>query len=546
MNIIRLLLRNSWLTLTLAIFMGAASGGCSTLLLAQINQGINSDNLANDHQLLISFIALVSITILTSILAQYLLVKLSQSAIYKLRLSLSQKILASPLRNLEQLGASKLLANLTKDINSISDAVLAIPFLCINLALIIGCLIYLAWLSWFVFVTIIAVLIIGILSIQLLVKKAYKLFELAREIEDKLFKNFRAITEGTKELKLNRDRRDAFLASELEVNAAESQKANINSMAIIAIAYGNSQLLFFLLYGLLIFALPQFKPIESTILSGYVITLTYLMRPFESIFEILPSISQASVALKKIDTLGLSLIDKAETLAITSNHNLTFEHSLELKNITHTYYREQEESNFTLESINLAFYPQEIIFIIGGNGSGKSTLGKIIAGLYIPEVGEILVDGKLITEANRESYRQLFAAVFADFYLFENLLGISADDLDLKTKDYLKKLQLDKKLTIDRGKFSTTELSQGQKKRLALLTAYLEDRPIYLFDEWAAEQDPYFREIFYQQLLPELKQRGKTVIVITHDDRYFHLADRLIKLDYGRIVENYRLEKSKT
>jgi putative pyoverdin transport system ATP-binding/permease protein len=537
MNIIRLLLRNSWTTLILAICMGAISGGCSTLLLAQINQGINSNTLQSDR-LLIGFVSLVFITILTSILAQYLLVKLSQSAIYKLRLSLSQKILASPLRNLEKLGASKLLATLTKDINSISDAVLAIPFLCINLALIIGCLIYLAWLSRSVFLTTIAVLIIGILSIQLLVKKAYKLFELAREIEDKLFKNFRAITEGTKELKLNRDRRDVFLANELEVNAAESQQANINSMAIIAIAYGNSQLLFFLLYGLLIFALPQFKPIESSILSGYVITLTYLMRPFESIFEILPSISQASVALKKIDILGLSLVDKAEILAITSNHNLTFEHSLELKNVTHTYYREQEESNFTLESINLTFYPQEIIFIIGGNGSGKSTLGKIIAGLYIPEAGEILVDGKLITEVNRESYRQLFAAVFADFYLFESLLGVGEDNINLQTQNYLKKLQLEKKVTIEFGKFSTIELSQGQRKRLALLTAYLEDRPIYLFDEWAAEQDPYFREIFYQQLLPELKQRGKTVIVITHDDRYFHLADRLIKLDYGRIIKN--------
>ncbi len=262
------------------------------------------------------------------------------------------------------------------------------------------------------------------------------------------------------------------------------------------------------------------------------------MRPLESIFDILPSISQASVALKKIETLGLSLADKAENLAIMSNYNLAFTHSLELNNITHTYYREQEESNFTLGAINLVFHPQEIVFIIGGNGSGKSTLGKLIAGLYIPEAGEILVNGKLITEANRESYRQLFAAVFADFYLFDNLLGISQDDLKIKTKNYLQKLQLDKKVTIKNNKFSTIELSQGQRKRLGLLTAYLEDRPIYLFDEWAAEQDPYFREIFYQQLLPELKQRGKTVVVITHDDRYFYLADRLIKLDYGQIVEN--------
>lgn len=537
MNIIKLLVSKSWLTLLLAIFMGAASGGCSTLLLAQINQGINSNN-SPTSQLLISFIALVLITVLSGILAQYLLVKLSQSAVYKLRLSLSARILASPLRNLEQLGASMLLATLTKDINSISDTVLIIPFVCINLALIVGCLVYLAWLSWSVFLTTIAIVIIGILIIQLLVGKAYRLFEQAREIEDKLFKNFRAITEGTKELKLHRYRRDAFLASELEVNAAESQKANVNSMAIVSIAYGNSQLLFFLLFGLLIFALPQFRQIESNVLSGYVLTLTYLMRPFETLVEVLPNISQASVALKKIDDLGLSLAEQAEILAATGERSLTFNHSLELRNVTHTYYREQEESNFTLGEINLTFYPKEIVFIVGGNGSGKSTLGKLIAGLYIPEAGGILVDRQSIAEANRESYRQLFSVVFADFYLFENLLGIDRDSLDIKAKKYLQKLQLDKKITINNGVFSSLELSQGQRKRLALLTAYLEDRPIYLFDEWAAEQDPYFREIFYQQLLPELKERGKTVIVITHDDRYFHLADKLIKLDYGKLAES--------
>lgn len=535
MNIIKLLVRNSWLTLICAIVMGATSGGCSTLLLAQINQGINSNNLPTIH-LLISFIGLVLITVFSGILSQYLLVKSSQSAVYKLRLSLSEKILASPLRNLEQLGASMLLATLTKDINSISDTVLIIPFVCINLALIIGCLIYLAWLSWSVFLTTIAIIIIGIVIIQLLVGKAYKLFEKSREVEDKLFKNFRAITEGTKELKLNRYRRDAFLASELEVNAAESRTANVNSMAIVSIAYGNSQLLFFFLFGLLIFALPQFRQVETSVLSGYVLTLTYLMRPFETLVEVLPNISQASVALKKIDDLGLSLANKAEILAAIGDRSLTFNHSLKLKNVTHTYYREQEESNFTLGEINLTFYPKEIVFIVGGNGSGKSTLGKLIAGLYLPEAGEILVDRQLITEANQESYRQLFAAVFADFYLFENLLGIEQDSLDAQADKYLQKLQLDHKIKIESGKFSSIELSQGQRKRLALLTAYLEDRPIYLFDEWAAEQDPYFREIFYRQLLPELKERGKTIIVITHDDRYFHLADRLIKLDYGQIV----------
>ena len=176
-----------------------------------------------------------------------------------------------------------------------------------------------------------------------------------------------------------------------------------------------------------------------------------------------------------------------------------------------------------------------LVFIVGGNGSGKSTLAKLIAGLYVPDAGEILLDGILVDDRNRELYRQLFSTVFADFYLFDRLLGLGLQDLDAQAKTYLEQLQLTHKVTIENGKLSTTALSQGQRKRLALLTAYLEDRPIYLFDEWAADQDPFFREIFYQQLLPELKQRGKAVLVISHDDRYFHLADRLLKLDYGQI-----------
>ena len=95
-------------------------------------------------------------------------------------------------------------------------------------------------------------------------------------------------------------------------------------------------------------------------------------------------------------------------------------------------------------------------------------------------------------------------------------------------------LQLDHKVRIEDGAFSTIHLSQGQRKRLALLTSYLEDRPIYVFDEWSADQEPMFREIFYRHLLPGLRAKLKTVVVITHDDRYFDAADRIIELDYGR------------
>ena len=183
----------------------------------------------------------------------------------------------------------------------------------------------------------------------------------------------------------------------------------------------------------------------------------------------------------------------------------------------------------------MRFRTGELVFLVGGNGSGKSTLAKIISGLYVPEAGEIRLDGQVITDKNRDDYRQLFSAVFSDFYLFENLLGLYTKDLDAQAGMYLEQLHLSHKIKVMDGALSTTAVSQGQRKRLALLTAYLENRPFYLFDEWASDQDPHFKDVFYTKLLPDLKARGKTALVITHDDRYFHLADRIIKLDYGQI-----------
>jgi putative pyoverdin transport system ATP-binding/permease protein len=255
----------------------------------------------------------------------------------------------------------------------------------------------------------------------------------------------------------------------------------------------------------------------------------------------LPQISKANIALQKIESLGLSLASRSEVSTVPTDVKSSWQ-SLQIKGITHSYYRDIEDKSFILGPIDLTIYPQEIIFIVGGNGSGKSTLAKLITGLYIPEDGAIFWDGELVNEQNREWYRQHFSVVFSDFYLFDELLGAENTDLDNQARSYLQQLQLDHKVKVENGKLSTTALSQGQRKRLALLTAYLEDRPIYLFDEWAADQDPIFKELFYTQLLPELKNKGKTVLAISHDDRYFHLADRIVKLDYGKIEYDKQLK----
>jgi putative pyoverdin transport system ATP-binding/permease protein len=540
MNLIEFLLKASWLSVVAAAITGSISGMGSAASIAIINRSISQITPAHPQappELLWGFGGLTIVSLITTLISQFLLAQLAQDAIYKLRLRISGWILASPLRHLEELGTSRLLATLTEDIQSISSGVFSIPTLCVNAAIVIASLAYLGWLSIWVLLGTLLFMALSIALVQLLINQAVRLFTEAREENDALMKHFQAITNGIKELKLHSQRREDFLQEDLQTTAATLRKYRIGSQRAIALSGGVGELSFFVLLGLLVYGLPHIQTVSAELLSGYVLTISYLMRPIGNTLAILPNLSQAGVALRKIDTLGLSLVSRAETLARPTENPSEFK-QIDIYQATHSYQLAGEENTFTLGPIDLTLHPGELVFIVGGNGSGKSTLAKLITGLYVPDAGEIRLDGKIVDDRHRELYRQLFATVFADFYLFDRFIGLRQADRDAQAKMYLEKLQLTAKVAIAEGKLSTTALSQGQRKRLALLTAYLEDRPIYLFDEWAADQDPFFREIFYQQLLPELKQRGKAVLVISHDDRYFHLADRLLKLDYGKIVVN--------
>ena len=272
---------------------------------------------------------------------------------------------------------------------------------------------------------------------------------------------------------------------------------------------------------------------------AYTLTLLYLMTPLQEVLNTLPELIRANVALKTTEELGLALSQETPEELLETDLPVAEWKTLELKSVIHAYHREGESESFILGPIDLSFWPGELVFIVGGNGSGKTTLVKLLTGLYSPEEGSILLDGELIREANRAFYRQHFSAVFSDFYLFKQMLGLINPKLKHQAQEYLAELKLSHKVQVVDGKLSTTDLSQGQRKRLALLTAYLEDRPIYVFDEWAADQDPQFKAVFYMQILPGLKARGKTVFVITHDDRYYDCADRIIKLDEGKVVSDH-------
>ena len=538
MGIIWLLIKSSWVSVTVAILAGLISGGSSARLIALINAAISQNE---TQALIIPFFGLALLSLLTGSVSQFLLIDLAQNSVYRLRLRLSQRILSAPLQQLESLGPSQLLAVLTKDVQAISDTVFVIPFLCVDIAVVGGCLIYLGWLSGRVLLAVLAFLAVAIALVQILIRYAYRFLDQARKEVDRLFQHFRSITDGVKELKLHSTRRQTFFEDDLTVSAAASRRYQKTAFKLAALATGIGQILFFALVGLLLFGIPLLIPTAQSVLPAYILTLTYLFGPMKRLIQQLPTLANANVSIQKVNQMGLTLVEGAEVDTVVRQPAKPNWQKLELKQVVHTYHSEETDHRFTVGPLDLMLKAGELIFIVGGNGSGKSTLAKLITGLYIPEAGELHLDGEPIVDTNREWYRQHFSAVFSDYYLFERLVSTEALTLDSQAQAYLKQLQLDQKVAVQDGQLSTTALSQGQRKRLALLAAYLEDRPIYLFDEWAADQDPIFRQIFYTQLLAELKQRGKTVLVISHDDHFFHLADRIVKLDYGSIESDHIL-----
>ena len=542
MELIRFVLASSRRAFILAVSAGIGSGLSMVGLLALTNQVLH-----NPEQ--VSWVSgglfalLVATMVFFRVNSTVLLASLSQQSVASLRLQLCKNILQAPLVELEKQGNHKLLATLSEDVNTIANGIMRLPFLCINIAVVLGCLVYMFWLSWWLFFLAVAFIGLGILAYRIPEAKALSRLVQARTFGDQLFAGFRAVSEGAKELKMHSERRNVFLSGPLQ-SATKGMKENtVASTRYYSYAGSLGIFLFFSIIGALIFVVPNFTAISAATLVGYVIVFLFIQGPMEIIVNAIPELAKTSVGLKKIEQLGLSLNDAKEEGEFSLHDGKPVKafdwQQITLNEVTHSYYRELEDSHFQLGPMNMTFNKGELVFLVGGNGSGKTTFAKLLLGLYAPEAGHIEVDGTVIDTHNRERYRQSFSAIFVDFFLFDQLLGLDEDEfdgteLDTIAQRYLDQLQLSHKVKIEAGKLSTVQLSQGQKKRLALLTAYLEDRDFYLFDEWAADQDPVFKRVFYTQILPDLKAKGKTVLVISHDDQYFHIADRYIKMDAGQ------------
>jgi len=395
---------------------------------------------------------------------------------------------------------------------------------------VVASIIYLTWLSWFGGATVIAILGlvgIGVLAIRM---QLYDALGHIRTTEESLFGAVRHLLDGFKELRLNTQKNDDFFHSSLKRHAAQLRQEKIKGhryrimMELLGISVK------FGLLSVLILLMPLFGTTQGHLLLQLSTLILYLPIGGFLMFQI-ANLTLANISVERFYQLGETLSQSVpEDLEAPATHERYSVEHLRYENITF-HYENRVERPFTIGPLSLSFTAGEVVFITGGNGSGKSTLLHLLTGLYAPDAGEIVLNGR---EIDLRAYRELFAVIFSDIYLFDRLYGMKHVD-EHRIRELLTLMQLDRTVEFVEGRFSTLDLSTGQRKRLALVTTLMEDKPVYVFDEWAAGLDPEFRAYFYRTLLPALKQQGKIVIAVTHDDRYFDTADRVIKMEYGQI-----------
>lgn len=511
-----------FIAITLLSLLSAVSG---IGVIAFINQSL-IESVGDPLPILGQLVGLVLLLLVITLGSQLALTTLGHHFVYRLRGRLLKQLLDTDVARLRQIGQGPLLASLSSDIGQITIAFVRLPELVQGLVLTLGSIIYLGLLSPALLgVTALWVTVTMVVG-WLLVNRVYRHLAHMRQAEDRLYQNYQSIIAGCKELALNRERAHFVYHQLYEQNARDYREQIIRADTYHLSAVNWSNIMMLGAIGLVFFLANGLGWANTNVAATFALTLLFLRTPLLQGIGALPTLIAAQVAFDKIAALNLAEPDEAFPLPPAPRSW----QRIELEQVSFHY---QGEGGFSVGPINLVIERGEQIFLIGGNGSGKSTLAMLLTGLYQPVSGRILLDGEPLTDRN--GYLGLFSAIFTDYHLFQHLLG--PEPKEALVAEWLERLQMGSKLAIEDGFIADIDLSQGQRKRVALLLALAEQREVMLFDEWAADQDPQFRRIFYQVLLPRLKEMGKTVIAISHDDHYFSLADRLLEMRQGRLTE---------
>jgi putative ATP-binding cassette transporter len=533
MTLLRELWRYAPRTLLGALLLGLCSGALNTLLIVLLQHAGRAESFLGQSpgaNLARMFVVLALLQVALAYASALVIALIPHGFVVGMRREILARLLVVPLKTIETLGYGNILSSITDEIALVYHGALGVPQAVMSACIVCGAMVYIASRSSLAFAIIAAVVVIAVAAYILMNLRFRVRMATFRQNNGVLFTEIGVVLSAAKELRINSRRRQVFLEQYLWPRLDRSR-----SFERVNLRHGQAlgsivSTLSWTALGSLLFVAPLYGAHGT---GDIAMILLFLVGPLTQGVTAANAVQRGAVALESLKKLEDSVrIDQSSVSALPS---ILFEDRITLQGIEHRYRTEETTTEFRLGPINLEIRRGELLFLIGGNGSGKSTLAKLIVGLYDPERGQLSVDGVAIAPAQRQAYSELFSAIFTDFHLFD-WVPDSAPALDEIAQKLLVDFRLDGVVRFENGRFSTTSLSTGQRKRLALIVAYLEDRPFYVLDEWAADQDPSFKRVFYEVALPALRARGKTCLVITHDDRYFHLADRVIRIDSGQLV----------
>jgi putative ATP-binding cassette transporter len=455
-----------------------------------------------------------------------------ETVLHRLRSRIADKIRHADLQPMEKLGRAEVYAGISKSSQVLSQAAALIAVGCQAGLLIAFTLIYIGWLSLYALG--LFVLCFGVaLALYFWEMRAVRsCLQESTEKDNQTFELISGLLDGFKEVKMNRRRSDDLFRHVQEVSrAAADLKTRLQAKH--SVMYIFTQTTFYLLVAAMVFLLPRLNPTYSEVVIKSVAAILFILGPISTFVGAIPVLDNANNTAENIMRLEAKLAQaEAEGESPPSDRFRNFQR-ITVEGIGFTYRDEAGRPSFEVGPVDLEIRRGEILFLSGGNGSGKSTLVKLLTALYHPDRGRIRVDGETVDPRSVADYRELFSTIFTDYHLFRRLYGI--EDGRERGRQLIEEFELASATHFTDDGFSHLDLSTGQKKRLALLVSILEDKPIHVFDEWAADQDPIFRRKFYREILPELKRQGKTVIAVTHDDHYFDAADRRLQMDGGQL-----------
>jgi putative ATP-binding cassette transporter len=514
------------------------SGVANAALLAIINGAVRqlATDLRSVRQLLLFAVAFTLYVVcfrrtfnhVTSILEEIL---------SRVRIRIASKIRQADLLGLERVDEAEIFNLLTSEARAISESssVLAAALQsAILLAFASG---YLAILSLPAFLFCLVLIGGGIPTYLRQLKDVQVHMQRTAQQEIQCFTTIRDLLDGFKEVKLHEPRGRALMA-DIEESAIRLKEMRIRTADMFNVKYLVAYGAFYVMIAAVIFLLPRMVTLPADDMIGVMMTVLFIVGPLGTVISGVQVLSKCNLAVSNMRQLEERLDRVIHTPSTGARPGPTVAPDLRdlgLAGVTFQYENPEGTEVFRVGPLDLTIPRGEMVFIMGGNGSGKTTLLKLLTALYPPDTGHLLLDGQPVGPSLLPGYRALFSAVFADFHLFRRLYGLTDVPPEVVER-WLIRFHLERKTAVADGQFTSLELSTGQRKRLAMIVALLEDRPIQVFDEWAADQDPESRRDFYERLLPELIARGKTVVAVTHDERYLGVADRVVRMEFGRIA----------